>query len=167
MAVGLTPQSDEPLSSSKCLNCFNILPILMIANLNGKSRSTCKKLLISTAHPTIQLFSNFYWPYGASTNGLVAQWITRLTTDQKIPGSNPGELEICFDQGTITELEVWVASDQGRGGRNPGLCSYYNKRLVLQMPFLVKKMLGFNVLGCLFLFWVTILVALGNGLGSP
>ena len=24
--------------------------------------------------------------------GLVAQWITRLTTDQKIPGSNPGEL---------------------------------------------------------------------------
>lgn len=26
--------------------------------------------------------------------GLVAQWITRLTTDQEIPGSNPGELEI-------------------------------------------------------------------------
>ena len=25
--------------------------------------------------------------------GLVAQWITRLTTDQKIPGSNPGELD--------------------------------------------------------------------------
>ena len=25
-------------------------------------------------------------------HGLVAQWITRLTTDQKIPGSNPGEL---------------------------------------------------------------------------
>ena len=25
--------------------------------------------------------------------GLVAQWITRLTTDQKIPGSNPGKLE--------------------------------------------------------------------------
>ena len=24
--------------------------------------------------------------------GLVAQWITRLTTDQKIPGSNPGKL---------------------------------------------------------------------------
>ena len=23
----------------------------------------------------------------------MAQWITRLTTDQKIPGSNPGELE--------------------------------------------------------------------------
>ena len=23
--------------------------------------------------------------------GLVAQWITRLTTDQKIPGSNPGK----------------------------------------------------------------------------
>ena len=29
-----------------------------------------------------------------SINGLVAPWITRLTTDQKIPGSNPGELEI-------------------------------------------------------------------------
>lgn len=26
--------------------------------------------------------------------GLVAQWITRLTTDQKIPGSNPGKLVI-------------------------------------------------------------------------
>ena len=25
--------------------------------------------------------------------GLVAQWITRLTTDQKIPGSNPGKVE--------------------------------------------------------------------------
>ena len=28
--------------------------------------------------------------------GLVAQWITRLTTDQKIPGSNPGELGAFF-----------------------------------------------------------------------
>ena len=25
--------------------------------------------------------------------GLVAQWITRLTTDQKIPGSNPGKVD--------------------------------------------------------------------------
>ena len=25
--------------------------------------------------------------------GLVAQWITRLTTDQKIPGSNPGKFD--------------------------------------------------------------------------
>ena len=25
--------------------------------------------------------------------GPVAQWITRLTTDQKIPGSTPGKLE--------------------------------------------------------------------------
>ena len=28
--------------------------------------------------------------------GLVAQWITRLTTDQKIPGSNPGKVEFFF-----------------------------------------------------------------------
>ena len=26
----------------------------------------------------------------------MAQWITRLTTDQKIPGSNPGTLEFLF-----------------------------------------------------------------------
>ena len=26
--------------------------------------------------------------------GPVAQWITRLTTDQKIPGSNPGKVEL-------------------------------------------------------------------------
>ena len=26
------------------------------------------------------------------SQGLVAQWITRLTTDQKIPGSNPGKV---------------------------------------------------------------------------
>lgn len=28
-----------------------------------------------------------------TNSGLVAQWITRLTTDQKIPGSNPGKVE--------------------------------------------------------------------------
>ena len=26
--------------------------------------------------------------------GPVAQWITRLTTDQKIPGSDPGKVEL-------------------------------------------------------------------------
>ena len=26
----------------------------------------------------------------------MAQWITRLTTDQKIPGSNPGRLDFFF-----------------------------------------------------------------------
>ena len=29
-------------------------------------------------------------------SGPVAQWITRLTTDQKIPGSNPAALEKYF-----------------------------------------------------------------------
>ena len=28
------------------------------------------------------------------SQGLVAQWITRLTTDQKIPGSNPGKVDL-------------------------------------------------------------------------
>ena len=27
-------------------------------------------------------------------NGLVAQWITRLTTDQKIAGSNPAKIDL-------------------------------------------------------------------------
>ena len=37
--------------------------------------------------------------YNASRRcGRVAQWITRLTTDQEIPGSNPGVLAItCCD----------------------------------------------------------------------
>ena len=30
------------------------------------------------------------------TAGPVAQWITRLTTDQKIPGSNPGKVAFFF-----------------------------------------------------------------------
>ena len=35
----------------------------------------------------------FLSPKLTHVRGLVAQWITRLTTDQKIPGSNPGKLE--------------------------------------------------------------------------
>ena len=35
-------------------------------------------------------------PVESNFGGLVAQWITRLTTDQKIPGSNPGKLEPRF-----------------------------------------------------------------------
>ena len=33
-------------------------------------------------------------------SGLVAQWITRLPTEQKIPGSSPGELDFCHPQFT-------------------------------------------------------------------
>ena len=36
----------------------------------------------SDQHPNLQ-----------TSAGPVAQWITRLTTDQKIPGSNPGRIE--------------------------------------------------------------------------
>ena len=35
-------------------------------------------------------FLQFKSCYKSKNNGLVAQWITRLTTDQKIPGSTPG-----------------------------------------------------------------------------
>ena len=41
--------------------------------------------------------------------GLVAQWITRLTTDQKIPGSNPGELDYLssyFETSTCTKKAI-------------------------------------------------------------
>ena len=34
----------------------------------------------------------------------MAQWITRLTTDQKIPGSNPGELVVFFSQQLLKGL---------------------------------------------------------------
>ncbi len=35
----------------------------------------------------------------AKLYGFVAQWITRLTTDQEIPGSTPGKLELLAFQG--------------------------------------------------------------------
>ena len=34
-------------------------------------------------------------------SGPVAQWITRLTTDQKIPGSNPGKVDFFEEDGNI------------------------------------------------------------------
>ena len=50
-------------------------------------------------------FQNVFWRdmlvrygqrrVGRLASGPVAQWITRLTTDQKIPGSNPGRFD-CF-----------------------------------------------------------------------
>ena len=42
------------------------------------------------------VYYNVMIPGLAAREGLVAQRITRLTTDQKIPGSNPGKLEIFF-----------------------------------------------------------------------
>ena len=37
--------------------------------------------------------------------GPVAQWITRLTTDQKIPGSNPGRFD-AFQLGSTSNLAL-------------------------------------------------------------
>ena len=53
-------------------------------------------------------------------SGPVAQWITRLTTDQKIPGSNPGRfdtfqpgmtsnLALTLDLSEILTSELWAA----------------------------------------------------------
>ena len=38
------------------------------------------------------LFSNILMRF--KTQGLVAQWITRLPTEQKIPGSSPGKVAV-------------------------------------------------------------------------
>ena len=38
----------------------------------------------------------FYVYYVTNKRGLVAQWITRLPTEQKIPGSSPGKVDISF-----------------------------------------------------------------------
>ena len=38
-------------------------------------------------------------------SGPVAQWITRLTTDQKIPGSNPGRFD-AFQLGSTSNLAL-------------------------------------------------------------
>ena len=38
-------------------------------------------------------------------SGPVAQWITRLTTDQKIPGSNPGRFD-AFQLGWTSNLAL-------------------------------------------------------------
>ena len=47
----------------------------------------------------VQFFSNYFTKNiltAEVTQGPVAQWITRLTTDQKIPGSTPGRIERIF-----------------------------------------------------------------------
>ena len=42
--------------------------------------------------------------------GLVAQWITRLTTDQKIPGSNPGKVDFLLTKFIKTQINKSMAS---------------------------------------------------------
>ena len=49
--------------------------------------------LESCDHPFKELISQVKFLVNA---GLVAQWITRLTTDQKIAGSNPAEIVLLF-----------------------------------------------------------------------
>ncbi len=41
-----------------------------------------------------------------ATGGPVAQWITHLTTDQKIPGSTPGWLALQFFCISLTPLQT-------------------------------------------------------------
>ena len=50
-------------------------------------------------------------------SGPVAQWITRLTTDQKIPGSNPGRFGT-FSVPRNADLQAAVASMCCVKGRN-------------------------------------------------
>ena len=44
--------------------------------------------------------------------GPVAQWITRLTMDQKIPGSNPGRFDVFFGSTTTQSLSRMPGSWQ-------------------------------------------------------
>ena len=43
-----------------------------------------------------------------NSRGPVAQWITRLTTDQKIPGSNPGRFGLLFASPSLSASPVVV-----------------------------------------------------------
>ena len=36
----------------------------------------------------------------------MAQWITRLTTDQEIPGSTPGKLEYCAGEVRLCSFAI-------------------------------------------------------------
>ena len=50
--------------------------------------------------------------------GPVAQWITRLTTDQKIPGSNPGRFE-AFNEIALLQVCVGVKNIWRTGASIP------------------------------------------------
>ena len=47
------------------------------------------------------MYNNVIIPDLGTKEGLVAQRITRLTTDQKIPGSNPGKVDFFEEDGNI------------------------------------------------------------------
>ena len=51
--------------------------------------------------------------------GLVAQWITRLTTDQKIPGSNPGKIVFCNRAQMLIYITMYTKQ----------LCNYFVKNM--------------------------------------
>ena len=52
----------------------------------------------------------FIWIWNVHSHGPVAQWITRLTTDQKILGSTPGWLEIFFFHLSASENQITYLS---------------------------------------------------------
>ena len=55
-------------------------------------------LLNTKSSAYVEFGSKLGWTLAA---GPVAQWITRLTTDQKIPGSNPGKVDFFEEDGNI------------------------------------------------------------------
>ena len=44
----------------------------------------------------LNVANRIYFKFAVYPNGFVAQWITRLPTEQKIPGSTPGRLDPFF-----------------------------------------------------------------------
>ena len=61
--------------------------------------------------------------------GLVAQWITRLTTDQKIPGSNPGRFGAFA---IMCKFTVYIAGMQSNKMNAYTSCISLNDVLVIE-----------------------------------
>ena len=69
--------------------------ILAVQVLLGNLQGRAKRAFPVRFHGLRLVFINIF-SFINLVIGLVAQWITRLTTDQKIPGSNPGKVAFFF-----------------------------------------------------------------------